>query len=567
VRTFAPRQILLLLAGWLIAATAGADERILSFHSQITIAADAGMRVEETIRVAAEGNSIRRGIYRDFPTEYTDAYGNAYTVDFKLVEVTRDGSPEPSHTERRSNGVRIYIGAQDRLLPPGEYSYTLVYNTRRQIGFFADHDELYWNVTGNGWVFSIDTASAEVVLPQLVPAADISVEGFTGSTGSRQRNYTAAVAQGRASIHTTRPLLAAQGLTLVASWPKGVVQEPGNWQRLVYLLEDNRGLLLALAALLLSWLYLHLAWMRYGRDPEPGVIFPRYEPPAGYSPASARYIIRMGYDAKVLSAAVINLAVKGYLSISKDGREFRLQRRSSTQKLAPGESALLSLLFVGGPDLELDNKNHAVIGQAKAAHQRALQRDYLNIYFRRNTAKIAPSVLGSLAVAALIGMLQGFTPVAIAVLLANVLLHAIYIYLLRAPTPKGRLLLDQLMGFKLYLEVAEKDDLDRGHPPEKTPQLFERFLPYAVALGVEQAWAEQFAEVFSRIGDRQTAAYSPAWYSGSFNAARLGSFAGDLGGSFSSAISSAATPPGSSSGSGGGGSSGGGGGGGGGGGW
>jgi uncharacterized membrane protein YgcG len=345
-----------------------------------------------------------------------------------------------------------------------------------------------------------------------------------------------------------------------------VVREPGIWQRLGYLLQDNRGLLLALAALLLSWLSLHLAWRRYGRDPAPGVIFPRYEPPAGFSPASARYISRMGYDAKVLAAAVINLAVKGYLSISKTHGDFRLLRKSSDEKLAPGESALFSLLFVGGPELELDNKNHAAIGAAKAAHSRALQRDYQNIYFRLNTAKIAPSVLGTLAVAALVGLLQAFTPLVIGVFFANALLHVLYIYLLRAPTPKGRLLLDELMGFKLYLEVAEQEDLNRSAPPKKTPELFERYLPFAVALGVEQAWAEQFASVFAQLRD-QRAAYTPVWYSGKFDAAHLGSFASDVGSNFSSAISSAATPPGSSSGSGGGGSSGGGGGGGGGGGW
>ena len=555
-----------LLVGFSVCASAIAEERILSFHSQIAIAADASMQVREEIEVVAEGNDIRRGIYRDFPTDYTDRYGNAYRVDFDLIGVSRDGHPEPSHTARRTNGVRVYIGSEDILLPPGRHAYTLEYTTRRQIGFFADHDELYWNVTGNGWVFPIDRASAVVLLPEPVPAAQISALGFTGSTGSTAGDYTATVDAGRVEISTTAPLGANQGLTLVVSWPKGVVSEPGNWQRLVYLLQDNRGLLLASAALLLSWLYLHLAWQRVGRDPAPGVIFPRYEPPAGYSPASARYIWRMGYDGKVLAAAVINLAVKGYLAITSDDGDFRLQRKSSSEKLAPGESALLSLLFVAGPDLELDDKNHTVIGPARAAHKRALQSDYQNIHFRLNTAKIAPAVLGMLATAVVIALLQAFTPLVAAVLFASGLIIVLYIYLLRAPTAKGRLLLDELMGFKLYLEVAERDDLDRSHLPEKTPALFERFLPYAIALGVEQAWAEQFAGVFERMREGRTA-YTPVWYSGNFDSARLGAFASDVGSSFSSAISSAATPPGSSSGGGGGGSSGGGGGGGGGGGW
>jgi uncharacterized membrane protein len=113
--------------------------------------------------------------------------------------------------------------------------------------------------------------------------------------------------------------------------------------------------------------------------------------------------------------------------------------------------------------------------------------------------------------------------------------------------------------------VAEKEDLKLRHPPDMTPALFEKYLPYAIALGVEQAWAEQFSEVFARMQANRDAGYSPAWYQGSFNPGRMGSFASSVGGKLSSAISSAATAPGSSSGSGG--SSGGGGGGGGGGGW
>jgi len=559
------RYLLLVLVG-LGGGLATAQERILSFHSEISIAQDASMRVTERIRVNATGDVIQRGIYRDFPTDYTDPYGNAYRVDFDLLAVTRDGEPEPWHSERRSNGVRIYIGSKNILLPPGKYTYRLSYRTDRQLGFFEDAQELYWNVTGNGWAFPIDKASAEVTLPQPVPIPQLEATAYTGSTGSTRQDYAVEISEGRFRFHTTRPLGPRQGLTIVARWPRGVVTEPGPWQRLGYLLKDNRGLLLALAALLASAVYLHRAWLRHGRDPEPGVIFPRYQPPAGYSPASARYINRMGYDAKVFSAAVINLAVKGHLAIVNDDGDFTLQRKSSSEPLAPGEAALLSLLFTAGPELELDKKNHAVIGSAREAHKKALAADYRNIYFRLNTARIAPSALGTAATAVVIGIVGAFTPLAVVVLAANVVLHAVYIYLLRAPTTQGRLLMDQLMGFKLYLEVAEKDDLDRLKAPQKTPELFERYLPFAVALGVEQAWAEQFSEVFAGLDAQRSGGYSPAWYRGSFNPTRLGGFAREMGGSFSTAIASSATAPGSSSG-GSGGSSGGGGGGGGGGGW
>ena len=127
------------------------------------------MRVTETIRVVAAGDQIRRGIFRDFPTSYRDRLGNRTTVEFAVQAISRNGQPEEWHTEKLSNGVRVYMGRKDHFLPPGEHVYTLTYRTDRQLGFFKDHDELYWNVTGNGWAFPIERVSATVELPPGVP--------------------------------------------------------------------------------------------------------------------------------------------------------------------------------------------------------------------------------------------------------------------------------------------------------------------------------------------------------------------------------------------------------------
>ena len=154
-------------------------------------------------------------------------------------------------------------------------------------------------------------------------------------------------------------------------------------------------------------------------------------------------------------------------------------------------------------------------------------------------------------------------PLVVVIFIIILILNIVYAWLLKAPTTQGRQILDQLQGFKLYLDVAEKDELNLRNPPELTPELFERYLPYAIALGVEQAWAEKFAATLAAMEASRGITYHPLWYSGNFNAARMGDFTQAVGNSFNSAISSAATPPGSSSGSGGGGFSGGGGGGGG----
>jgi uncharacterized protein (TIGR04222 family) len=361
------------------------------------------------------------------------------------------------------------------------------------------------------------------------------------------------------------------------TWPKGVVDEPSTLDRLVRLLSANIGLLIALSAFAAIAIYLVKIWQARGRDPEPGVIFPHYEPPAMISPASARHVTRMGYDRKTFTAAVINLAVKGYIEIHESGGDYSLRKTTATMPdrqrppLAPGEQALMKSLFADDDEVALDNENHRIMQRAMSAHGRALKRDNYRIYFVTNTVYVIPAVVMAIAAAFAIFVLGAFSVATVVVLIAAFLLVPVFAWLLKAPTPIGRRLLDKIEGFKLYLDVAEKDELDLRNPPEKTPALFESYLPYAFALGVEQRWAEKFNSVFERIRADTGRPYQPVWYYGNWDTGRLGNNVGSMTtkmtSAVGSAISSAATPPGSSSGSGGGGFSGGGGGGGGGGGW
>ena len=176
--------IFFLLLAWLaVLSPAAADERILSYDSDLTVRSDGSLDVVETIRVRAEGSNIRRGIYRDFPTRYKDRLGNRVVVDFELLGVERDGKPEPNFTERLANGVRINTGNDDFLPTPGDFTFVLRYRSTRQLGFFADHDELYWNVTGLGWDFPIDAVQARVHLPSPVASQSLRLDGYTGRMG------------------------------------------------------------------------------------------------------------------------------------------------------------------------------------------------------------------------------------------------------------------------------------------------------------------------------------------------------------------------------------------------
>ena len=194
-----PRTGLALLLVFATCAGAWADERILAFSSDIVVHPDASMTVTETVTVRAEGDQIRRGIFREFPTDYRDRLGNRYRVGFEVLSVRRDGAGEPYHAERLSNGVRVYVGRRDRFLEPGSYTYEITYRTDRQLGYFEDHDELYWNVTGNGWGFPIDRVAATVTLPETVPTESVTVTAYTGLQGSTEGSYAADVTSVRPS--------------------------------------------------------------------------------------------------------------------------------------------------------------------------------------------------------------------------------------------------------------------------------------------------------------------------------------------------------------------------------
>lgn len=561
--------ILLLLVT--LGTAALADERILDYRSEVLVRADGWIEVTETTTVRAEGNRIRRGIYRDYPTRYEDRFGNDVEVAYEPLSVLRDGRPEPFHTERRDNGVRTYFGSADVRLAPGVYTYVYRYRADRMLGFFDGHDELYWNVTGLGWEFPVDHASAIVSFDFVLPPDALDTDAFTGPFGARGRDYRAGTEEGRAVFETTAPLRRGEGLTIVVTWPKGYVEAPGAIDRAAWLLTDNANLLAALAGLGGLFAYYVPVWRKHGRDPDAGLVVTRYEPPEGFSPASLRYIEKMGYDNEAMTAAIVNLAVKGRLRIDeRDGRHSltRLRAASELPALAPGEKELLDALFAAGDTVVLENENHEVLGKARAKHQAALQRDFANRYFVINGAMNLPAIL--IVIVAFVIALNvgsGLTPAVMAVALCMAGVVFFFARAMRRPTGLGRKLLDQAAGFRDYLEVAEKDDMNARNPPELTPALFERYLPYALALGVEQEWSERFAAHLGGLHGPQAAQYHPAWYGGTWSSRDFRAATSSLTSGLGKAISSSVSPPGSSSGSGGGGFSGGGGGGGGGGGW
>ena len=609
---------------------ARAVERILHFVSDVTVERNGDLSVTETIRVQSEQSAIRHGIFRDFPTTYTRRDGSRVVVGFDVQSITLDGAKAPWTTEPLVNGVRVRIGKADTILPTGQHEFVIRYSTTRQIGFFPDYDELYWNATGNGWPFAIDVAQARITLPEQVPFKQTAF--YTGPQGAAGKNaMIVSERPGQILFQTTRALPPRNGLTVAAAWQKGLIAAPTNAQQASWWIHDNSPSVAAFLGLIGVIAFYLFAWRRVGRDPPRGTIIPLFGPPDGMSAAAVRYVERMKFDDRCFTAAIIDLGVKGQIRLTGTGKETTVWRCDGGKPIGPPEFAVKSRLFATKPSLMLTQSNYKTLGGAKGALMQSLKSSYDGTLFRDNyfwsgtglvlaavvvvlTANlitetyggnraqtlnfgmwlpVVPIVLGALLVKTgrereswgmliiIAGVLLMTLAAAggLALMAANApavdLLPCVAVYILaplallgfrwlQAPTVAGRAVMDRIEGFRQYLGVAEEDRLNALNPPDKTPELFERFLPYALALDVENAWAKRFTAVLAAAGAGAAVA---SWYQGSQFGNDPVAFTHQLSGALSQTISSASSPPGSSGGSGGGGSSGGGGGGGGGGGW
>ena len=624
------------------------EEKINEYRSKIIVNQDGSLQVTETIRVTAAGNKIKRGIYRDFPTRYQKNAFLQVELPFKVISVKRDGKPEPYHTEQQDNGVRVYIGRKNVRLKPGEYTYEICYETNFQLGYFDDHDELYWNVTGNGWIFPIERVIATVQLPAAVPLSKVKTDSYTGAQGAKADNARASINNERKQIEfeTTGPLSPHEGLTIVVSFPKGFVKEPTDAELQKLYLESNVSLGIAAVGFVLLLGYYLVAWFLVGRDPPSRAIVPLYDPPENLSPACTRYLWKMGYDRTCFTAAILNLACKGWITIEEHENEYTLCRTNGAsngkQQLSSGEKVIYGELL-SSDSIILKQANYKKVKSAIEALSTKLSDEFDGKLFFKHIKWLVPGwlftplVLGGIwfsgnadqALAPILaiwltmwtfacyalgkkalrawhtartlrsstskaigsyfgavwatlfcipffagefvafGFLFAMHSIGVIVFIIGLfILHWIFWRLIKQPTEKGRGVMDAIEGFRMYLGPVEGNRLETLNPPEKTPALFEQMLPYALALGVENSWAERFVDVLRAAAADPSSTYQPVWYVGSrWDNDSLGSFSSDLSSSLSSAISSSSTAPGGSSGSSGGGFSGGGGGGGGGGGW
>jgi hypothetical protein len=635
--------VVIALALFALAAPAFAREEIRSFTTNTTLRVDGSVEIVETLEVNVEGDEIRRGIYRDIPTHLINPDNSRLRSDLRVVEVLRDGRAEPYSVDDIGGGFkRIQIGDADVFLDHRVHTYTIRYTMTRMARYFADYDELFWNATGNYWSFPILKATATLNVPTgAVISGAIGYTGAPGST--EQAVTIEQTSDTSVAFRTTRELSAGEGLSVTVKFQKGILVLPegltgaGNW------ISDHRELVFPGFAVLLVLLYNYFAWSAVGRDPARGTIIPLFHAPKGMSPALLHYIGNMGFKGSgwtAFTASIFDLGVKGLVQIDKSGDKLKITSTGkATEKLPPGEQGLYDYIRSKGT-ITVDKTDGPKLNEKRGELVAALERENREIYFKNNVLYtlggvalagillfalvwldvldpifLVVAAVGAIIIGVILGVVFGsakggvggkiiaiiwFAIIGFNFLGAGVdalagfrfnidtgLIAAISIFvieiafaiLMRAPTIQGRKLMDEIEGFKMYMETAEKNRLnyvDKGEPA-MTVTRFETILPFAIALGVEKPWSDRFeADLMRNAVEGATAgSYSPGWYRGS--SWSTGGSSGDFSKSFSSiatgmsAAMIAAQPSTSSgsgfSGGGGGGGSGGGGGGGGGGGW
>lgn len=553
-------------------STSTAEEVITSYNVDIIIQESGALQITEQITVIAENNKIKRGIYRDFPTTYRDRYGNRVRVAFAVQKVLVDGVPENYFHKTMSNGIRTYIGKKDQFVSRGIHEYTITYTTDRQIGFFENHDELYFNAIPHGFDFPILRGKIAVYLPQSLPDDTVKLSGYSGSQGARGQDFTAWKTGSAAYFELTKSLAAREGLTIVIEFPKGVITEPTSADRILWFVKDNIGVLVGILGFIFSLCYFLVIWDRVGRDPMQGTIIPRWEAPEGFSAADMRYVMKRSCDSTVIAACVVEAAIKGWVEIIERKKSKTLKKTYGNEQLSKEAQTFVYELFSGKNQVELNNKNHSTIRRAIDKTRNTLEAEHRkrSFFLNRNYLYLgaAISIISALLMIVLTALSTGF-PFTFAVVVLTLLLLALPLLFRRAlekPTREGRRDLDYIEGFKMYLATAERDTFRKIGAPDDTLEIYEKFLPFAVALGVDYEWGKRFKSIIEQAiaagnidehrADLYRDTYQNNWFKSNGISAGL-----------SSAIASSSTPPGSRSGGGGGGFSGGGGGGGGGGGW
>ena len=564
------RACLALLACLALSSPAPADERILSYDVAAALAADAELTVTETIRVRSEGRRIRRGITRSYPVRQIDDQGVLHEYSFDIVSVKCDGNPSPYRRSDAPMVAGMAVGSADKLLPPGEHVYEIVFRTRGHVKEVDGESQIFYNALGLDNAFPVDRATFSLKLPDGVRATRTAA--YTGREGEKGADWKQT---GETSFATTRVMPPRHAFSVAVAFPReAVAAKPTLRERL----SGHRGWFFVFSALVTCALLLR-GWLTQWRRPAGFVVTPLFSPPPGWSAGEAARFMDKPLETVVL-ADVLYAAVKGACRIVYEGKDKAPFLVSESGGQPPEDAAAIaSALLRGAEKVQMSGMAFGKSAEDRYSACGDKARGYMSstggwmplIAFLAGYALFAAALLalwhpacdndfgpGTLLVvqtvitAALVfflvllwGTWASFRrqwlvlilalpmvlmlvfgaagayliafdaePVSLASFAVIWLAPAWFFFRMKRYPPQGWKLLAQLLGLKMYMETAEKERLARINAPEDTVERYEQLLPFAVALGCADAWEERFAGILEK------ADYRPAWIIGA------GSFTG-----------------------------------------
>lgn len=502
------------------AAFAAARElKIDRFSAKIVVQSNATLDITETI----EANFIGawHGMYRMIPVEITTPEGFNKTLYVKLLDVT-DAAGQALKVDSSRQGAylrwKIYIDdATDAVR-----TVQIHYQARNGLGFFDDHDELYWNVTGNGWDVPIQSASASILFPDGVTG--LHADDYTGGYGSRAKDAEVKAADDSVGVFMPRPLGIHEGLVVIVGWDKGFVREPGPSGKVFEFLSMNWPLFFPIAA----FLFMFWLWSTRGRDPRRGPVAVQYGPPEGLSPAEAGTLVDEDAAMRDITATIVDLAVRGYIVIEEKDKSEMLGLSHAKEyifhlKKAPHEwtdlksherQLLAGIFSYGGQtDVELSSLQNQFYRNLPSIKGAIFDELMARGYFLHRPDYVRSGYIGAAIVVGLFFVYGGNwvtqrTGMAdLPFIVAGILCGAIvagFGWFMPARTAGGVKALEGVLGFEDFISHVEAGRMDRVG---QTPETFEKFLPYAMALGVEKKWVGAFQNIYAQ---------PPSWYQGGF---------------------------------------------------
>lgn len=550
------------------------DDYVQNLKTEITVNPDSSLDITENIKWDFANIPNKHGIYRLLPTFYQKTTSEKIKTPLEVISVTdSDNNPIPYSESTSSGIVSLKIGDADKIVS-GIVNYIIKYRYKNTIRFDNQNfDEFYWNLNGAFWEKEIDNFTANIIFPTAITQSNVieinKYDGGFGAKDSEISNYNW-VADNIIQVTSKQTLLQGQDITLSVTFPKNIISPPvlTFWDKYGYLIL---GLIFLLLPILVFLICLML-WLKYGHDIGPGrAVAPEFEIPDDMNPMEMSTFLDNGkLKTSAISAAIVNLAVKGYIKIeaipkegifsSADTKFLKLDK--SEDKLTEAEKDLLNDLFDSKTEVKLSDLKNQFYKHITSLKNTCFDKLSDQKMFEKKGFGIQSTMLiiGSIWIMGLF-----FAPAVIYIPAFYVIsiISIITIFAFAAFMPKrsaeGEDLLWRIKGFKMYMMTAEKY---RQKFNEKE-NIFEKFLPYAMLFGITGLWISKMKELY---GEGYFNNYHPIWYVGYIGNFNIDSFSSQISAVSSSMASTMSSSP-SSSGSGGGGFSGGGGGGGGGGSW